>query len=260
MSIRIIGIDCATQPNKIGIALSKLENDHLIIQHVQRGNENASTIPEIAGLLGKWMADSKPTLLALDAPLGWPVGIRRALRHHQAGHPVRVERCQMFHRVTDQFVEQKIGKRPLEVGADRIARTAHVALELLGCVRENTNKMIPLKWDSAPLTDVQAIEVYPAVTLLSLGIEAKKYKSTKKDEIPCARKSIIKKLKHHIEFNQATEALMEKNDDLIDAVLCVLAGADFLNGKCYEPPENTKKIVLIEGWIWFRGKKEVEVE
>lgn len=33
----------------------------------------------------------------------------------------------MFNRLTDRLIHQRIGKKPLEVGADRIARTAHAA-------------------------------------------------------------------------------------------------------------------------------------
>ena len=35
---------------------------------------------------------------------------------------------------------------------------------------------------------------------------------------------------------------MENNDDLIDAVLCVLAGCDFLRGKCVTPKNDEEKI------------------
>jgi len=44
--------------------------------------------------------------------------------------------------------------------------------------------------------------------------------------------------------------MLEKNDDALDAAICVLAGADFLRGEAAEPPdiETARK----EGWIWFR--------
>src|SRR5437016_7332440 len=37
----------------------------------------------------------------------------------------------MFRRVTDDVIYERLGKRPLDVGADRIARTAHAALRFL---------------------------------------------------------------------------------------------------------------------------------
>jgi hypothetical protein len=35
---------------------------------------------------------------------------------------------------------------------------------------------------------------------------------------------------------------------VLDAILCGLAGCDFLGGKCFQPKD--KDIALIEGWIW----------
>ena len=65
------------------------------------------------------------------------------------------------------FIQQKLKKTPLDVGADRIARTAYAALHLLGSVRVQLHLSIPLAWAPTDISVVAAIEVYPAATLVS---------------------------------------------------------------------------------------------
>ena len=168
MITRIIGIDCATKPKKIGLAVSVYKNERPIIQDVVLGSKVESSIKE---MVRNWIieADDIPTLLAMDAPLGWPVGMRTALNNHLAGNVVDVNPDLMFSRMTDSVVRKETGKRPLEVGANLIARTAHAALRLLNDIRMVTGKEIPLKWDLEPWIGVQAIEVYPCTYSTGLG-------------------------------------------------------------------------------------------
>ena len=57
----------------------------------------------------------------------------------------------MFWRTTDVFIQQKLKKTPLDLGADRIARTAYAALAVLGSLRAELGISIPLAW--TPGTD-----------------------------------------------------------------------------------------------------------
>jgi hypothetical protein len=50
----------------------------------------------------------------------------------------------MFRRTTDLFIQQKLKKTPLDVGADRIARTAYAALAILGTLRVELG--MPFRW------------------------------------------------------------------------------------------------------------------
>jgi hypothetical protein len=70
----------------------------------------------------------------------------------------------MFRRMTDDEIHRRLRKRPLEVGANLIARTAHSALKLLGEIRERTGLAIPLAWAPVEALPYRAIEVYPAAT------------------------------------------------------------------------------------------------
>jgi hypothetical protein len=41
-------------------------------------------------------------------------------------------------------------------------------------------------------------------------------------------------------------------DDMLDAAVCVLAGADFLRSTCVPPERAQVATAMSEGWIWFR--------
>ena len=247
--INIIGVDCATQPNKTGIAWGEMEGGRLTIRNLERGDRRRTP----AVVLREWLGavSERPTLLALDAPLGWPVGMGAALHDHRAGHPIEIQPDDMFKRITDRCVKEWTGKTPLEVGANLIARTAHSALSLLDRLRGATNEEIPLKWCLTPWTGIRAIEVYPALTLRALDIEGNGYKGTR-EEHRAARVSLVKRLKAHIDFSSDQGNQMETSDDLVDAVVCVQAGFDFLRGRCVNPPKDILDTVRREGWIWFQ--------
>lgn len=121
-------------------------------------------------------AASGPVLLALDAPLGWPTPLSDSVSAHRAGEPLAAEPDVMFSRETGRFIRARLGKKPLEVAADRIARTAHAALALLRNLRSPHGIEIPLARKPGRLPSrVAAIEVYPAATLIGHGIRSGGY-------------------------------------------------------------------------------------
>src|SRR5207253_1199225 len=155
------------------------------------------------------MESADRVLLAFDAPLGWPQPLGRALAEHRAGHPLSLPAHQLFRRATDRFVKARIGKQSLDVGADRIARTAHSALKLLADVRQKTGLPIPMAWEPSYSERVAAIEVYPAATLIAHGIPDTGYK--KKDKI-AERKAIMGSLERVIQLPE-DRAPMELSAD-----------------------------------------------
>ena len=144
-----------------------------------------------------------------------------------------------------RFFEALLRQRPLEVGADKIARTARAALEMLQEVREATGETIPLAWDPGLNEGVHAIEVYPAATLKAYLGEVPKYKDDQ-----AARRKLLAFLAEHLRLPEDTSA-MENNADALDAGLCVLGAVDFLRGDAMEPEDQQK--AWKEGWIWVRG-------
>ena len=166
----IIGIDCATKDEKVGLALDSVGYDKVAIREVCLGSRNKP-----AAAITEWLKRGKPALLALDAPLGWPVALAEELPRHLAGRSLEACPDNLFSRFTDKAVQKAIGKKPLEVGANLIARTAYSALKLLETLRKESGLPIPLAWQWENIVGTSAIEVYPAATLKALKIEVKGY-------------------------------------------------------------------------------------
>jgi predicted RNase H-like nuclease len=243
MKVTIIGIDCATASEKVGLARSLMEEPGPRVVEARTGSRGQ----KVAELIKPW-TESGPTLLALDAPLGWPYKLGQVLYHHSAGMPINECPDDIFRRLTDRIVEEKIGQRPLDVGADRIARTAHAALTLLQELREITSQEIPLAWDPVLKDQLSAIEVYPAATLKAHGILSSGYKKKTQEE---ARKEIVNDLGKLLDL-PGDHSLLLSNADALDAVICVLAAVDFLSGEAIRPAD--RQLAEKEGWIWVRRK------
>jgi hypothetical protein len=204
-----------------------------------------TTEPALRRVLADWIAAADRAILSLDAPLGWPLGMGSSLASHQAGAPIAGHAHSMFRRSTDLFIRQRLGKQSLDVGADRIARTAFAALSLLDDLRTTTHLTIPLAWDSN-FEGVAAIEVYPAATLRAHQILDKGYKAPGGQSL---RAAVIDRLEHHFDLCGNRSRLLA-NVDVLDAAVCVLAGLDFEAGAAM-PPGNIDE-ARSEGWIWAR--------
>ena len=130
--ILVIGVDCAAQKNNVGLARAEYTpGAGARVTDVVCGKEVASLSETIHG----WMGDSDACLLAMDAPLGWPQAMGDELARHRAGDGIVTTPNELFRRLTDRDIQERLKKTPLDVGADRIARTAHAALTLLASRR-----------------------------------------------------------------------------------------------------------------------------
>ncbi len=241
----VIGIDCAVQPQQVGLALGQWDGQRGTVAQVA----TAACPQTLLDTLISWIAKDVPTLLALDAPLGWPASLGPALVAHRAGNPLPHASNQLFRRKTDDVVYCQLGKRSLDVGADRIARTAIAALELLQKLRERTGRTVSLAWTPALDIGIWAIEVYPAATLAAYGITARGYKRSDGD-LP--REVLLDAASIQLDLPDDRNKLLQ-NQHLIDACLCVLAGCDFLASTAIQPDDHT--IAEQEGWIWVRRRK-----
>jgi hypothetical protein len=209
-----------------------------------------------AKVIAGWLKDREAALIALDAPLGWPKPLAESLINHKAGKALGASAHAMFRRETDRFIHREIGKTPLDVGADRIARTAHAALQLLATLRSDLGLPIPLAWDPNAVSTVAAIEVYPAATLRAYGIPSA---GSKKLEQVARRNEILKALCAGCELTEPAPALdICKTSDLLDAAICVLAGHDFVRERAMIPED--QELAEREGWIWVADPKSVRQE
>ena len=233
----LVGLDCATQPKHTGLAVATLDGGAVRVREARIARSRDDLVRALVG----WLAP-RPAVLALDAPLGWPAPMRR-LATHRAGEPIETPPNAFFRRETDRHVQRTLGKTPLDVGADRIARTAHAALATLAAVRQ----LVPvdLGWTPGAVEGVQAIEVYPAATLLSRRLSPRGYKRADARE---RRAEILDELAIHGPprvLDAARDA-----DHVLDAILCCVAASDYALGHVTPPPSDER--VRREGWIWVR--------
>lgn len=240
----IVGVDCATKDQKVGLAIGKYANGILKIEDA----DLCSPKTPATEIIPNWLQpEHRPALLAIDAPLGWPIDLARALTGHRAGKTISTKPDVLFHRETDRFIKQILRKKPLEVGADRIARTAHAALGMLGELRLRFTAEISLAWSLTDLAGITAIEVYPAATLAAHGFLSSGYK--KQAQIT-ERRQILAGLEGKIVIPPWLVSKFESSADTLDAAVCLLAAKDFLDGRAMSPPPSIKSIAEIEGWIW----------
>jgi predicted nuclease with RNAse H fold len=242
---RVVGIDCATEDTKIGIALGWVTDGVLEIDRAHLCNKEQSAARTVAG----WLKETpEPTLIAVDAPLGWPSALSRDLQIHRAGAALPTDANSLFRRETDRFVKRELGKTPLDVGADRIARTAHAALRLLSDLAAELGAPIPLVWAHTVTDGVGVIEVYPAATLVSHGIRASGYKRPNQTE---ERKEILRAIAEIAQLPGDLSSF-EASAGALDAAVCLIAALDFLLGHAIPPAD--QQLAEREGWIWVCPK------
>ena len=246
METTIIGIDAATKARRTGIAFARFLEGRAEVETAWVGACWTSVVDLIVDRIRQ--SDHR-TLIAIDAPLGWPSALGDALPGHRAGRRLGAEPDRLFRRETDRRIRELVQKQSLDVGADRIARTAAAALGLLGRIGDRIGREIPLAW-GPDFEGVAAIEVYPAGTLLAHRINARGYKG--KDGAP-RRRELLENLSARLALVCDTADLVA-SDDALDAALCVLAGVDFLRGEAVPPDDEAQ--ALREGWIWLRRPEE----
>lgn len=225
----LLGIDCATQPAKVGLAWAELSGHRVRVLHCRTASRTQSP----AELAGAWLREAEGAVIALDAPLGWPLALGRVLPGHRAGQPMAASSNDLFRRATDLDIRGRFGKRPLEVGANFISRTAVAALELLDSLRQLTGEPIPLALSASSTGRFTAIEVYPAATRLAHGAPD--------------RGGGLEGLEHLLDLSHVDRTALN-SPDAIDAIVCALAAADFALGRA-KPPSDPM-LARLEGWIW----------
>ncbi len=243
----IVGIDCATLPKKTGLALATFSKGRLLIDECRI----AYVRSPVSAQIYSWVQDVGPALLAVDSPLGWPSALGKTLSTHLAGRSISQDSDQLFRRYTDQVVRKLLGKAPLEVGADRIARTAVVALSLLAGLSELVGKEIPLASRAVPGSGIRAIETYPAGTLRAYE-RMGKVRAT--GNVDARKRALLKVLERdgRIRFSPGSRKTLA-NEHVLDSVLCVVAAMDFVEGHVISPGSGMEsRLARKEGWIWIR--------
>jgi len=97
--VRIVGVDCATDDGKVGVALAEQVAGQVTVLEASV----CSAESRAAAVIAEWLTapGAGHVLLALDAPLGWPAALGISLSGHKAGAPIHVEPNTLFRRTTD---------------------------------------------------------------------------------------------------------------------------------------------------------------
>lgn len=199
-----------------------------------------------------WLRVPEPVVLAVDAPLGWPEPLGRVLAGHRAGEAPGVSAHALFRRETDRVVRRLYGRQTLDVGADRIARTALRALELLEALRRRSGRELFLPLRVGPRGPaVPIIEAYPAGWLAARGLATPGYRSSGEKRGRLLER--IARIDPGAVPTGAAAPDVVSNGHVFDALLCTLVGADFLAGRCLAPADVgvSEDLVRREGWIWL---------
>jgi len=249
----VLGYDCAVRDENTGLARALWTPGgpalpgELHIHEAVSGRHRS-----VEETLLSWLRVPEPVLLAVDAPLGWPEPLGRALAGHRAGEAPGVSAHALFRRETDRVVRRLYGRQTLDVGADRIARTALRALELLEALRRRSGRdlFLPLRTPRQG-SGVAIIEAYPAGWLAARGLATPGYRSSRDK-----RGRLLDRLARIAPGVAPTGAVapdVVSNGHVFDALLCTLVGADFLAGRCVSPADVgvSEDLVRREGWIWL---------
>ena len=222
--VRLIGVDWATDDCKRGVAVVDSVDDTTSIVDLSACSSRLTALHAIGTAISGTTA---PSVIAVDAPLGWPAGLSQALSHHEAGGYLEVHANEMFSRETDRFIQETLKKKPLEVGANLIARTAHSANQFLNTLRRELSCAMPLLWSPDEVVKLGVIEVYPAATRIAVG-------NLSMSEI----------------LGLPPDEPAVSNPHVRDALWCAIAALHFIRGECYPPSDERSS--RREGWIWVR--------
>lgn len=115
----LIGIDCARDDARIGVAFGDYESGAVHVRKVVVCVRERPAALIIAERLPECGASA---LLAIDAPLGWPEALGRSLMAHRAGESITIPPNDIFRRATDRLFRSTWGRRLSTLG--RIASHA----------------------------------------------------------------------------------------------------------------------------------------
>jgi hypothetical protein len=195
------------------------------------------------------LLETHRTVIAIDAPLGFPEMFSRVLKSHEA---LEIEAGSFYEnplafRHTDRWVYQTFGKRPVSASFDKLGNNAVTAIvHARRWSRQHGFRMIP---QSGPTSSNHAIiEVYPALVKRADSAERRCYER----------------------FERLLPTGLTSGTDQYDAAICAVLAASFGAGDEHShanlppllPPAGGVSSATLsqEGWIyaapaaWFDGE------
>ena len=235
-----VGVDFAAQAKDTWAAIGTVRSKGRFKITEIRGNISDEDMVAIAG--------AGHQVIAIDAPFGWPDGfVSFVEKYHMGRTPRPVERIDFRFRMTDKDIHDRFRKWPLSVSTDRLGIVAHRLTSLLSRL---TDCDVPPFWKNGRTTTI--IEVYPAATLLALGLSTKGYKAEGK-----VRGSMLRKLDAAgLEIPLDLAELCIASDDALDAAVCALTAHLYSLGETVGHPAGDM-LIRQEGWIFAPRKRPI---
>ena len=232
-----LGVDLATVDKKTALCALEWPSDGPArIVHRQLGASNKDIVARARSA----------SVIAIDAPFGWPRPWAKAVAAHRPGLAFHAEGASavLTSRGTDRWVERETRARPLAVGANLIGATA------IRCARLVHEMGLPIDV-GAPLEPPYVCEVYPAAALSGWSVPYRVYKGAKGLE---ARALLVRALVTAglpVELNPADRMWIEASDDGLDAMIASLVARAVLKGLTDDVPADLSQEAAAEGWIRF---------
>jgi len=254
-NICIIGWDAASDEKNNGLVKASVEDAKIDIKQVWKHRDPMKLVDTISNWIDEERKKNSKIILAVDCPMGWPIGFDGYLKQHSAGYFGSKELLEFPRRATDRKIfenyqkfkpnaKNKYAINPLDVACNLIARASFETFKRIHDI-ENKVKII---WSKDEIYDVGLIEVYPSVTIAFNDFKISPYKKKKWSN---AKADNLDSIKDSFVNTKELSAIIKKEHDF-DALICCIAAKDFLQGKCFEPEGSIKSVVEKEGWIWVK--------
>ncbi len=207
-----LGVDLATAPGKTGACVIEWPETFGTLPTIRLIRTNL-TDDDILNLA------ANASVVAIDAPFGWPRAWAASVGRHKPGRPFTAEGtpASITRRATDTWVAENVGIYPLSVAANLIGATAIRSARLihrLGLPIDTGKFVVP------PVVT----EVYPAAALRRWRLSHNLYKGR---QLSAARTLLIDALiAAGLPVRMAGDhrAAVQSSDDALDALLCALIG------------------------------------
>jgi hypothetical protein len=231
-TVRILGIDLASDPKRTAACSVDWDGTVAAVRELREPVDDETAVA----------LASAANLVAIDAPLGWPVAFGDAIAKHQRREtwPASSVR-ELSYRRTDLYVQDLVGLWPLSVSTDRIGIVAFRAARLLTLLRPGAT--------AARDGSSGILEVYPAAALRRWGLSFRGYKGA---DGMAVRRSIVDGLTAiaPITFDGFRTAVVA-SDNALDALVAALVGVAKHENLVEPLPEDMAEAAAIEGWIWL---------
>jgi hypothetical protein len=204
----------------------------------------------VAAVEGRAAGGPRPSKVAVDAPLGWPVDFVRGVADPAAWPvPIGGDRRRLERRATDHWVHEREKKQPLSVTTDRIGYAAMRVAGLLAHLAAGGEAV-----DRSGASG-RVCETYPDPALRRLGLwpeDAAPRASYKHGAGAPLRGQVVERLQRlapWLELRPEHASACVASDDCLDALVCALVARAAERGLTDRPPQLLEAEARAEGWI-----------